>query len=66
MKTKHDFEWHRPYSAIPESIIIPAGAPVHKKDNTFFVDPSFFAFSSIERHDAIHYGCCVSPDNVEE
>jgi hypothetical protein len=66
LKVKNAFEWHRPYSAIPGPITIPAGAPVewNEKNKWFYVKPSFF--NGIVRHDAIYYGCRVDNNNVEE
>jgi hypothetical protein len=63
---KKAFNWHRAYSCIPGAIEIPAGAPVRKGGQNFWLDPSFFGSKLIEKHDATYYGCLVSPDNVEE
>ena len=67
MKTKNSFIWERNFSAIG-AIEIPAGAPVqwHERNKCFYVDPDFFEKDSILRHDAIHYGCQVSKDNITE
>jgi hypothetical protein len=72
MKVKSAFVWHRNFSSI-ETVDVPAGAPVHwHEENKFhYVTASFFHVPgtqgvSITEHDAIHYGCRVAPDNVEE
>jgi len=63
MKTKRAITWLRTSSA---SIEVPAGAPVEYsiKNNNFYIRPAFFE-DAILRHDAMHYGCNVEPDNVE-
>ena len=67
MKVKKAFTWHRSFSALPDAVEVPAGATAHfsKKCDCFFVDPGNFPEGSIEKHDAIHYGCRVDPDNLE-
>lgn len=64
MSVKEIFDWHRSYSALREGITIPAGASVQEIDEGLFVDPTFFPPGSIERHDAIYYGCPVNIDNI--
>jgi hypothetical protein len=67
MRVKNAFQWHRNYSASPQPIEIPAGAPVHKwEGGRYYVDVSFFKGMPIEAHDAEYYGCPVAADNVEE
>jgi len=65
MKVKNAFHWTRSCSCVPGGIDISAGAPVELHKGTYYVSPSHFS-DSIVRHDAIHYGCIVMPDNVEE
>ena len=66
MKIKNAFQWHRQQSAIPGPIEIPAGAPVEYTAGVYWVEPSFFPKDSIQQHDALHYGCRVDPDNVDQ
>lgn len=65
MTVKTSFKWRRPCSCIPWPIEIPAGAPVEKRNGLYWVKPYHFS-DMIVRHDAVHYGCLVSPDNVQE
>jgi hypothetical protein len=66
MKVKKAFVWYRGFSSIA-TVDVPAGAPVewNEKNKCHYVIPSFFP-GVITQHDAIHYGCRVAPDNVEE
>jgi len=66
MKVKRAFLWHRTCSCIPGPINIAAGAPVEFRainDGEYWVDPSYFT-DSIIKHDSVHYGCRVAPNNV--
>jgi hypothetical protein len=65
MKTKQALLWRRACT-LEGSIEVPAGTPVEYcvKNNHFYIRPSFFE-DAILRHDAMHYGCTVEPDNVE-
>lgn len=68
MKTIREFVWPRGCSCLPREeaqVTIPAGAPVREYNGEFYVEPSFFKDDEIVRHDALFYGCRVSPDNVE-
>ena len=66
METKHAMVWERKFSATGH-VIVPAGAPVEfsEMNNQHYIRPSFFD-DKILRHDAVHYGCRVKPDNVTE
>ena len=66
MVTKYAIVWERKFSATGR-VIVPAGAPVEfsEKNNQHYVQPSFFD-DKVLRHDAVHYGCRVDPDNVME
>lgn len=66
MTVKNAFQWIRNFSA-GGPIDIPAGAPVewHAENKAYYVQPAFFS-GAIERHDAVHYGCRVEPDNVNQ
>lgn len=64
MKVKKAFVWNRTCSCIPGGIEIPAGAPVGIQNKEYWVHPNFFQ-DAIVKHDAIHYGCRVAPDNVD-
>lgn len=63
---KNSFEWTRPFSAMPGTVHIEAGAHVELEDGRFYVSAAHFASKGmlIETHDASHYGCLVQPDNV--
>lgn len=67
MRVKTSFQWHRNFSA-GGPVKVEAGAPVewHVKNKCFYVKPNYFEPDSILRHDAVHYGCRVRPDNVEK
>jgi hypothetical protein len=69
MKVKNAFQWYRSYSASPEPVEIPAGAPVeyNKKNKQHYVKPSFFKEQGqlVEADDATYYGCRVARDNIE-
>jgi len=65
---KHSFVWQRACSALPTPaalVEVPAGAPVEREGDEWFVKPEVFEDESV-RNDAKHYGCRVAPDNVEE
>jgi len=64
MSVKAAFQWNRSCSCIPGAIDIPAGAPVEQKAGGYYVSPSFFD-DAIVKHDAVHYGCRVDPNNVD-
>jgi hypothetical protein len=67
MKVQYAFKWIRNFSADPDPIEIPAGAPVEYsfKNKQHYIKPEFFKANSILYHDATHYGCRVDEDNVE-
>jgi len=72
--TKAAFKWVRTFSCAGSGTVeIPAGAPVEWNSNNqcYYVSPVFFnpvgkghTAQNILEHDAIHYGCHVSPDNI--
>jgi len=64
LRVKATFNWVRLFSALPEPIQIPAGAPVEEKGRQYWVRPSHFKGDETLHHDAVYYGCPVDPDNV--
>lgn len=64
-RVKQAFQWRRSFSAMPQPVEIPAGAPVELSQGAYWVQPVHFG-DEILRHDAAYHGCPVTPDNVEE
>ena len=58
--------WTRAYSAIPGAITFPAGTPVVREGESFWIAPCAMPKGSIERHDLTYYGCEVPADKVKE
>lgn len=76
MKTNKDLKIMKgSWSAMPGSYWeVPKGSPVEyrKRSNPtqgsfveYFVSPSVFPAGSIDRHDAVHYGCRVSEHDIK-
>lgn len=76
MKTNKDLKIMKgAYSCLPGACFeVPKGTPVEKKESfnptqgkftEYFVRPSFFGHGSLQWHDATHYGCRVSEQDIE-
>lgn len=63
---KASFKWDRTFSALPKEsriLDIPAGTPVVKVRDSFFVDSKVVSDSAL-RFDFEYHGCRVAEENV--